>query len=155
MSGKPLEREFWLGGSLDMDGNWTWTDNSTWGEVELGVAMLKGAKTEGCLSSKFTFTEMAIPNVPTAGHWTVSDCKTPLPAIYKVCIGQTCLQRTCPYFVQMSLFSQHYVPSSVLHAVLHPYFVTYLGTYRCAHGGCRFRCCAGRGSGKYTWTCAR
>ena len=84
MSGKPLEKEFWLGGTADKHGKWSWTDESDWGEPELALASLKDPKKGECLTSKFSFLEIALPDIPTAGHWKAEDCKKPLPAIYKV-----------------------------------------------------------------------
>ena len=84
MSGKPLEKEFWLGGTADKHGKWSWTDESDWGEPELALVGLKDPKKGECLTSKFSFLEIAMLDVPTAGHWKAEDCKKPLPAIYKV-----------------------------------------------------------------------
>lgn len=84
MSGKPLEREFWLGGTADKDGKWSWTDGSDWDEVELGLTSLKDPKKGECLSSKFSFLEISLLDIPTTGHWKAADCKEKLPAVYKV-----------------------------------------------------------------------
>eukprot|EP00529_Nitzschia_sp_RCC80_P011732 CAMPEP_0113482872 /NCGR_PEP_ID=MMETSP0014_2-20120614/23143_1 /TAXON_ID=2857 /ORGANISM="Nitzschia sp." /LENGTH=571 /DNA_ID=CAMNT_0000376403 /DNA_START=48 /DNA_END=1760 /DNA_ORIENTATION=- /assembly_acc=CAM_ASM_000159 len=86
MSGKPLEKEFWLGGTADKHGEWSWTDKSDWGEPELALAGLKDPKKGQCLTSKFSFLEIAMLDIPTAGHWKAEDCKKPLPAIYKCCV---------------------------------------------------------------------
>jgi hypothetical protein len=79
--GKPLTKTFWLGGRFgaDMDA-WEWTDNSTW---DFGP---NSTSVEGCLASTFSFLEIAMPVIAPEDHWSVVDCNTPLPAIYKCCI---------------------------------------------------------------------
>ncbi|KAG7363238.1 hypothetical protein IV203_026598 [Nitzschia inconspicua] len=83
MSGKPLSKVFWIGGyhfESDIDDS-EWTDDSVY---DFGPYLTNA--TEGCLSSSFNFTEIAIMNLTYEDHWAVTDCETPLPAIYKCCI---------------------------------------------------------------------
>lgn len=82
MSGKPLSKVFWLGGyhfESDIDES-EWTDDSVY---DFGPDLMNA--TEGCLSSSFNFTEVVIKNLTYDNHWSITDCETPLPAIYKCC----------------------------------------------------------------------
>jgi hypothetical protein len=80
-AGKPLTKTFWLGGRFGADMDvWEWTDNSTW---DFGP---NATTVEGCLASTFSFLEISMPIVAPEDHWSVVDCNTPLPAIYKCCI---------------------------------------------------------------------
>ncbi|KAL3906777.1 MAG: hypothetical protein SGILL_009139 [Bacillariaceae sp.] len=81
-SGKPLAKTFWLGGyhlESDIDGS-EWTDDSPW---DFGLDFTNA--TEGCLSTKVNFTELAFLNITVEDHWELMDCETPLPAVYKCC----------------------------------------------------------------------
>jgi hypothetical protein len=83
MSGKPLSKVFWIGGyhfESDIDES-EWTDDSVY---DFGPDLMNA--TEGCLSSSYNFTEIAIKNLTFDDHWAITDCETPLPAIYKCCI---------------------------------------------------------------------
>jgi hypothetical protein len=82
MSGKPLSKMFWLGGyHFESDFDETeWTDDSLY---DFGPDFMND--TEGCLSSSFSFTEIAVKNLTFDDHWNIIDCETPLPAIYKCC----------------------------------------------------------------------
>jgi hypothetical protein len=80
-SGKPLTKTFWLGGRFAADsmGVGEWVDNSTW---DFGP---NTSAVEGCLASTFGFLEIAVPVIAPEDHWSVLDCATPLPAVYKCC----------------------------------------------------------------------
>ncbi|KAL3913996.1 MAG: hypothetical protein SGARI_000362 [Bacillariaceae sp.] len=81
-SGKPISKTFWFGGyhlESEIDES-EWTDDSPW---DFGPTFINA--TEGCLSSKVNFTELAFLTIPIEDHWDIMDCETPLPAVYKCC----------------------------------------------------------------------
>ena len=96
MSGAVLARDYYLGGYLEDDVGWAWTDKSVWdfGFNDTTTTSTSAATEVGGNSSSFTclkasvnFTDLGKRNISYVDHWTPSlDCSTPLPAIYKCCL---------------------------------------------------------------------
>jgi hypothetical protein len=69
-------------GYVNAANDWQWIDGSDW-EFCLTVNTTNDAPPGACLQSSVNFTELHLPNISSVDHWKASDCKTPLPAIYK------------------------------------------------------------------------